>query len=150
VFFAFHPQSPIPPNERVNFTGLEYYPPDPKYLFELELEEHTEKKIVVIMDTTGNLRKFIRWGVFRFQIDGKEYALQAYKDNQHEKGFFVPFRDATNGDETYEAGRYLDLNPENDQTVSGKYLTLTRLIIPTVPTAMPTRVPSFRLKTGLK
>ena len=31
-------------------------------------------------------------------------------------GLFVPFRDATNGAETYDAGRYLDLAAQDDGT----------------------------------
>jgi hypothetical protein len=37
TFFAQHGQSPIPSQNRPRFKGLEYYPPDPNYRFELEL-----------------------------------------------------------------------------------------------------------------
>ena len=33
-------------------------------------------------------------------------------------GFFLPFRDATSGSETYGAGRYLDIDPDEDGTVT--------------------------------
>lgn len=122
VFFAFHEQSPIPPEERVTFTGLEYYPPDFKYRFEIELKKSQRKEIIEINDTAKNLRMFIKWGEFRFPIDRKEYALQAYKSDPNEEGLFIPFRDATSGSETYGAGRYLDLNPERDRTADGKWI----------------------------
>ena len=35
AFFVQHWQSPIPSQERHRFKGLEYYPPDPSYKFEL-------------------------------------------------------------------------------------------------------------------
>ena len=46
--FAVHGQSPIPPGERAKFKGLEYYPPDVDYRFELELHEHDDKKLLQI------------------------------------------------------------------------------------------------------
>lgn len=45
------------------------------FIFELELHEHKNKKILQIQDTTGSKRDFIRWGAFRFGLSGKEYTL---------------------------------------------------------------------------
>jgi uncharacterized protein (DUF1684 family) len=47
-FFAGHWQSPIPPEDRAEFSELDYYPPDPDLRFETELHEHEEKKMVAI------------------------------------------------------------------------------------------------------
>jgi uncharacterized protein (DUF1684 family) len=33
-------------------------------------------------------------------------------------GYFIPFRDQTSGDTTYGAGRYLDVEPNGDGTVT--------------------------------
>jgi uncharacterized protein (DUF1684 family) len=78
VFFAEHRQSPIPPQDRAEFRGLDYYPPDPDCRFEIELHEHEEKKTVRIAYTKGKERDFIRWGEFRFEIGSKGHTLQAY------------------------------------------------------------------------
>lgn len=120
-FFVLNQQSPIPPEERSKFKGLSYYPPDPNFRFELELHEHGDKKIIEIEDTKGNVRQFLRWGEFRFAIGNENCALQAYKGDPEEEGLFLPFRDATNGKETYGAGRYLDLDLR-DRTEDGKWL----------------------------
>jgi hypothetical protein len=92
------------------------------YRFELELHEHLEKGMVRMAYTKGNEQDFVRWGEFRFKIDGKELSLQAYKRSREEEMLFVPFKDATSGKETYGAGRYLDLEPERDCTVDGKWI----------------------------
>lgn len=47
-FFAVHWQSPIAPEERAKFKGLEYYSPNADYRFELELHEHSDKKLLQI------------------------------------------------------------------------------------------------------
>jgi uncharacterized protein (DUF1684 family) len=108
-----------PPAERPKFKGLRYYPPDPNLRFELELHEHSDKKIVEIEDTRGNIRRFLRWGEFRFSIVNEHCTLQAYKGEPDEERLFVPFRDATSGKETYGAGRYLDLDLR-DCTTEGR------------------------------
>jgi len=122
VFFAQHWQSPVTPQDRPWFKGLEYYPPDPSYRFELELFEHSEKQIVRMAYTKGNEQDFVRWGEFRFKIGEKEQALQAYKSSRDEEMLFVPFKDATSGKETYGAGRYLDLEPGRNRTQEGKWI----------------------------
>ena len=44
-------------------------------------------------------------------------TLALYATPGHE-GYFLPFRDATSGRETYGAGRYLDLAPPHDGKVT--------------------------------
>jgi len=121
AFFAEHWQSPIAPEDRKRFKGLDYFPPDPNYRFELELHEHEEKKLVKMAYTKGQERDFTRWGEFRFIVGGKECKLQAYKSNPEDERLFILFRDATSGKETYGAGRYLDVEPERDRTAEDKW-----------------------------
>ena len=119
---SIHPNSPVPLEERDGFEGLIYYPPNPEYRFELELHEHDEKTPVTMAYTSGEEKEFLRWGEFRFEIEGKEHVLQAYKSDAGEDRLFVPFRDATSGKETYGAGRYIDLQPETHTTAEGKWI----------------------------
>jgi uncharacterized protein (DUF1684 family) len=121
-FFAEHWQSPIPSKDRMGFKGLDYFAPDPAYRFELELHEHEEKRVVRMAYTKGQERDFLRWGEFRFKVSDKEQAVQAYKSDPAEERLFILFRDATSGKETYGAGRYLDLEPDRDQTAEGKWI----------------------------
>ena len=121
-FFASHWQSPIPPQDRARFEGLDYYPPNPDYRFELELHEHDEKKIVRMAYTKGNEQDFTRWGEFRVKIGDEECVLQAYASDPEEEQLFIPFRDATSGLETYGAGRYLDLDAGRDHTADGTWI----------------------------
>ena len=104
-------QSPISFEDQERFKGLDYYPPDPEYRLELEAVEHQEKNNLRIEDTKGNIRDFIRWGEFQFEIKGEACVLQIYKANLYEEQLFIPFRDLTSGKETHDAGRYLDLQP---------------------------------------
>ena len=119
-FFRTNPHSPLPESERDDFTGLPYYPVSTALRFEgLRLEPYTgdEPSNFQIPTSDGQLRPAHRAGVLRFQIDGAPHVLTAYTfDGGDGESLFVPFLDATSGTETYGAGRYLDLEPEDDLT----------------------------------
>ena len=115
-FLKNHPSSPIPREDRNRFKGLSYFPIESAYYFELKLHRLDSREIVEIQDTAGRMRKFLKWGEFKFKIDGRQCRLFAYKSDPKDDSLFVPFRDATNGKETYGAGRYLDLYEERDRT----------------------------------
>jgi uncharacterized protein (DUF1684 family) len=122
AFFASHDQSPIPEGERGTFTGLPYYELDPDWRFEdlrLEAYEGDQPSDFQIPTSDGRLRPARRAGVLRFERDGERYGLTAYTfDGGDDESLFVPFLDATSGKETYGAGRYLDLEIEDDGTYS--------------------------------
>lgn len=122
-YFASDPHSPIAPEQRgEHFPGLDHYPPDPDYRFELELHEHDEKEPITVETSTDGEREYLRWGEFRFTIDGEEHTLQAFKSSADEEHLWVPFRDETNDEETYGAGRYIDLMEEHHRTPNGRWI----------------------------
>ncbi len=114
-FFKEDPESPIPANLRAKFSGLAYFPVDPKYRVRARLVRNPNPERVVLATSKGVPRDMIRYGVFEFEIDGTKQRLSAYKSvprpgHYHEaESLFVPFRDATSGKETYGAARYLDI-----------------------------------------
>ena len=114
-FFKTNFQSPIQPEERTKFTRLNYFEPDLDYRFELELEKLVQQEKVKIEDSGGNLRYFLKWGKFTFEINGQACILYAYKSDETETRIFVPFKDLTSGKETYGAGRYIDLEEERNK-----------------------------------
>jgi len=121
-FFALHPQSPLSEDDQLQFAGLDYFPADPKYRFEVELERHENAEVISIEDTTGGTREMTRAGEFRFEVDGVACTLQAYRSDPLEERLFVPFRDRSNGEETYPAGRHLDLEPDRSLTDDGSWI----------------------------
>lgn len=122
-YFASDPHSPIAPEQRDEaFPGLDYYPPDPDLRFELDLHEHDEKETITVETTAEGRRDYLRWGEFRFEVEGEEVTIQAYKAAPDDDHLWVPFRDATSGDETYGAGRYIDLLDEHHRTPDGRWI----------------------------
>ena len=91
-FFRGHRQSPPGARERERFKGLEYFPVDPSYRFELELHEHDEKETVRVEATHGGVRELLRRGEFRFKLGGEECALQVYQSHPAEETLFCSFQ----------------------------------------------------------
>jgi len=121
-YFRTDPHSPIPPDERDAFDGLAYYRIDESYRFELELHEYDDKEPVTVGTSTGGEQEYLRWGAFHFEIGGDEITLDAYKSDPDDDRLWVPFRDATSGEETYGAGRYLDLETDTHLTDDGRWI----------------------------
>jgi hypothetical protein len=103
--------SPLLAEERPAFTGLAYFDLAPEYYFLGPLNEYAEKKRFTITTTAGQPRPCERVGWLAFPIRAAEQRLQVYRllDEGGSGTLFLPFMDATSGQETYPAGRYVDL-----------------------------------------
>ena len=121
-FFRTAPNSPIPAAERDGFVGLPYYAVDESLRFDdLALEPYAGDEPVrfEIPTSDGRTRPAERAGVFHVPLEGADRTLTAYIfEGGDTANVFVPFVDATSGDETYGAGRYLDIEREEDGTYS--------------------------------
>ena len=113
-FLAEHDQSPVPPGEREGFDGLDYYPPDPEYRVEATLEVHDDPDPVVMETTADTEVRYERVATLHFELDGEERTLAAYQQSGSDESLFVPFRDKTTGQQTYGAGRYMELEATGD------------------------------------
>lgn len=107
-FFASHPQSPLTPEQKKNFEGLDYFPENPALRLEVVVEEFPKREVIEMQTTTGDVQRYQKYGRFKFEVDGQEAELTIYL-GQH--GFFLPFGDSLANKETYGAGRYLEPEP---------------------------------------
>ncbi|WP_335998533.1 DUF1684 domain-containing protein [Halorientalis halophila] len=122
-FFDEHRQSPIPPDERDDFDGLDYFPPDADYRVEATVTVHDEPDPVELETTDGRAIRYLRVVTFEFDLDGEPSELHGYRQEQGEGAIFVPFRDKTTGQQSYEKGRYMELEPDRELT-DGDEITL--------------------------
>jgi hypothetical protein len=98
------PYSPI--EERASFSGLNYYPPDPRYHYTLPLRQ-VEPEPLHFQTSTGDDRVYLKIGTVAFEVEDQPTQLTIYKAEGYDE-LFLPFRDVTSGGETYGAGRYLE------------------------------------------
>ena len=117
-FFREDPRSPLRSKVQESFKGLTYYPIDLRYVFSgpLERNPRRRKEYVKLPTSRGNYRTYINEGIFRFEIEGKEFTLTVYRFLGRST-LFLPFRDRTNGHETNENGRYVDVEITGDYTI---------------------------------
>jgi uncharacterized protein len=117
--FREHPQSPLPVEARSSFAGPFVYDYDPAWRLLAEVERTDEERLQLPSSDGGTMafRRFAQARTDRVVLD--VYWLEAYGG-----GLFVPFADATSGDDTFGAGRYLldtvkgaDLGSEGDRPV---------------------------------
>ena len=115
-FLAEHPQSPVPPEHREGFSGLDYFDPDPDSRVTASVTTHDDPDPVLMETTAGNEVRYVRIVTFALELDGGRHELDGYKQrpDDDEEAVFVPFRDKTTGQESYHGGRYLELYPEDD------------------------------------
>ena len=116
--FRNQPDEPVPASKAGEFLPLKYFPPDPEYVVPASLIPATEQIIVEMPTSQGKIRKHQRVGVLHFTLKGKPLTLGAFVEaGAGLERLFVPFSDLTSGTETYQAGRYLEL----DRTSSSVY-----------------------------
>jgi uncharacterized protein (DUF1684 family) len=104
-FFKASPHSPLSQEQQDAFTGLNYYPPNPDLDLTVKVQRLEGDNEIVIETTTGDTRRYRRYGSFEFTVEGQTVQLTIYEAPH---GFFLPFVDANAGSETYPAGRYLE------------------------------------------
>ena len=127
--FRTHPQSPVPMAERATFRAA-HWPYDPSLRFgsmvvadprvdaeravgvgpdvgEAQVEPMLGGLSLALPISTGGEQAFTRIGQIEVPFTAGPRSLGLYWMAGYAGGLFLPFRDATNGAETYGAGRYL-------------------------------------------
>jgi uncharacterized protein len=112
-FMAEHPESPFVDARVPGFSGLRYFPSDPKYRVPAVLERVDPPRYAYLRTNRDNQAEMRLVGHLRFTIGGRSLRLGVYHaSGSASTAVFIPFRDRTSGEETYGPGRYLtiDLN----------------------------------------
>ena len=119
AFMRGSDQSPVPAAKRATFLPLPYYPIDEQYRVPAALKLVGSDQIIELSLSTGQTRQMRRIGTLAFTLKGDRLSLTAFADvdDAQLRRLFVPFGDLTSGSETYQGGRYIDL----DRTASGVY-----------------------------
>ena len=100
---------------RANFKKLEFYDIDSEFVVQAKLDWFEKDSVFEMKTTTARLAKYRRSGVATFIIDGNELELVFYQNVKgatnplYKDYYFLPFKDNTNGEESYGGGRYIDL-----------------------------------------
>jgi hypothetical protein len=112
-------ESPVKPEEQAKFLPISYFDIDPDYASPATLRLLDERTRLVMPTSTGKSRDMERVGILEFTLRGQTLKLTAFAEvGQEVSRLFVPFSDLTSGTESYQAGRYMDIDPQS----SGVYV----------------------------
>ncbi len=95
---------------------LDFFPADPAWRVTTHFERTPDARPFDLPTYSGITRRYVKYGVLRFEISGKPYQLSVYQNltliqqEAYKDHLFLPFKDHTNGDSTYGGGRYFDLS----------------------------------------
>ncbi|RAV99880.1 DUF1684 domain-containing protein [Pseudochryseolinea flava] len=95
------------------FKGLNYFPPDPQYNVVADLTPIQQKKTIVLGTSDGKEEHYLEYAYADFNLHGKSQRLlilELMEMGPNRGKLFLAFADETSANETYGAGRYLDVS----------------------------------------
>lgn len=108
-------KSPKSPLKKEDLKNLHFFEPDSTYRVEATVQRTPNAEPFELPTYDGQKKTYVQYAILNFQLKGKPYRLTLYRSlqlarlPQYRDYLFLPFKDATNGNETYGGGRYLDL-----------------------------------------
>jgi uncharacterized protein (DUF1684 family) len=110
ALFREHSQSPVPAAARAGFRA-NHWPYDPRLRFDVAVEPAPPPApggLALALPNSGeDALSFERIGSLEIPLADGPRRLSLFWMAGYAGGLFLPFRDGTNGAETYGAGRYL-------------------------------------------
>ncbi|GAA4417611.1 DUF1684 domain-containing protein [Nibrella viscosa] len=97
-----------------DLANLQFFEPDSTFRIEAVVRRTPESEPFNMPTYNGQQKPHVRYAVLTFTHKGQVLqlalfrSLQLMKLPQYRDYLFLPFKDATNGSETYGGGRYLD------------------------------------------
>lgn len=117
-FMKNNPASPFKQDSSIQFKPLNYYDPDPAFVFKSKLYRYSQKDTISIFGTKGEERKAVKYGYVTFDYKNQPYRVNIYKgtSSSGEEYYSIWFTDKTTGGATYGVGRYIDfdINPDSN------------------------------------
>ena len=98
-----------------SFAGFRWFPIDLQYRVMGRFEKDAEPRSVKVLNTFGDVDEYKTEGVVEFTLQGQPLKLRPFTTRP--KRFYFVFRDASSGQETYEAARFLYGDLRDDGTV---------------------------------
>ncbi len=116
-------ETPLRGNHFSSFKGHPFFPFDMKYRVTADFRKTKNPKPFEIPTSSGKTKTYREYGKATFKLNGQNYTLTLYqsldliRQKKYRNHLFLPFRDATNGKETYGGGKYMDLTIPKGNTI---------------------------------
>ena len=116
--------SPLESWDIPRFKGLNYFKINPEYKIQANFVRTSNQKKFNMPTSSGNTKVYVKYGELSFQLRRVHYVLSVYqsaalaKTEKYKNYLLIPFRDMTNGKETYAGGRYIDWEIPSSEVVT--------------------------------
>ena len=107
-------------SDSIEYKGLNYFPIDRSYKIKARLEIIADKKIATLPTSDGQQKQYLEFAFVVFDLQDQENRLLILETvgGEFDGMLFLAFGDDTSADETYGAGRYLELEQEGENTIT--------------------------------
>jgi uncharacterized protein len=99
-------------SQREDFKGLNYFPVDGRFRINAKLTPIENKKTITLPTSDDKQKNYLEYAYAEFELAGvknKLLILEIIQMGPYRGTLFLAFADETSANETYGAGRYLDL-----------------------------------------
>ncbi|WP_042719713.1 DUF1684 domain-containing protein [Flavobacterium sp. B17] len=116
-------ETPLRGDNFKNFREHPFFPINLKYRVTAKFARTENAKPFDLPTSSGKTKSYREYGKATFDLDGQSYTLTLYqsldliKQKKYRDYLFLPFRDTTNGKETYGGGKYMDLKIPKDSSI---------------------------------
>ena len=114
--FIRHSYSPL---KATDTSLLDFHAPDTTWRFPAIFTLRQDAQPFNMLTYSGVKQLYRIYGTLQIDVNGQPYTLQLYQnmgllqDSAYQDYLFLPFKDLTNGEQTYEGGRYLDFRTDD-------------------------------------
>ena len=122
--FADTAETPLTKEGLAKFKEIDFFPVKMKYYVKAKLTVTPSEEPFEMPRSKGNTGTYRKYGTATFTLHGKSCRVSVYQfmklanDDKYKNYLFLPFKDMTNGKQTYGGGRFLDLEiPEGDTLI---------------------------------
>ena len=115
--------SPLMAEDLAHFKALDFYTINEKAFVVAKFIRTKDEKPFKMKTSTSRTPIYVKYGEAHFQLDGKQFKLNLYRDvelskkQEYKDYLFLPFSDLTSGKESYIGGRYIDLKIPSGNTI---------------------------------
>jgi uncharacterized protein (DUF1684 family) len=121
---------------KTDTSFVSFYKVQARYRLKATYEPLRNQPVFNMGTSSGKTKQAQKIGLVKFTINKRAYQLSAYQlialrtNPEQQDLFFIPFTDATSGEETYSAGRYLDFKLSDIQNGSSLVIDFNKAYNP--------------------
>jgi uncharacterized protein (DUF1684 family) len=103
------------PLKKDDLAYLRFFEPDSTYKVTAVFKRIQKSRPFEMPTYSDTNKTYVKYGILKFRLHGRKQSLTVYRSlslqslPQYRDYLFLPFKDKTNGTESYGGGRYIDL-----------------------------------------